>query len=474
MPSKEIRNWKGTIDMYYDSYRPEGQNPADETNRSEGPIPTNEFRVEDMGPDTHQEHAPKQEKKKRFWPKAVALCLVCAILGGAGGIAGSYYMFRSGTAWNSTTLYESDRVPTVVSVSHTNTGKQMTLEEIYASWVNSTVGISTEIVTTNWFGQSVNAAAGSGFVISSDGYIVTNYHVIEGASTIKVTFYDGTVYDATLIGGEESNDVAVLKIEAEGLTPVIIGDSDSLHVGQTVTAIGNPLGELTFSQTDGIISAKDRTVTLSGGEKINMLQTNCTINSGNSGGPLFNLYGEVIGITSAKYSNNGSSSEATIEGIGFAIPMNDVSQIIQDLIEHGYVTGKPNVGILLDDVDTAAQRYGIPAGAEVMAILEGSCAEQDGLQTGDIITAVNGTDVTNSAELQNEVKAYKAGDTVAFTVYRDGETVELQITLDESNQARDEEMDAMREEYNNQQQTQQPSSNSNSGSGFGYGWPFGW
>ena len=312
--------------MYYDS------------NYHEEPIPTNEYRVEDMGPAAPQGQPPKKEKKKHFWPKALALCLVCALLGGVGGVAGSaYYFGKNGGpgGGGSTTIYESDREPTAVTVSYTNTGKELSTEEIYASWVNSTVGISTEIVTTNYFGQQVSAAAGSGFVISSDGYIVTNYHVIEGASTIKVTFYDGTEYSATLIGGEQSNDVAVLKIDASGLTPVIIGDSDAMNVGQAVTAIGNPLGELTFSQTAGIISAKDRTVTLSGGTKINMLQTDCTINSGNSGGPLFNSYGEVIGITSAKYSNNGSYSEATIEGIGFAIPINDVIDIIQDLIEHG-------------------------------------------------------------------------------------------------------------------------------------------
>ena len=454
--------------MNYDFYE-SPQRPQEE------PIPATEFKVEDLGP------APEEpKKKKRTWPKVVALCLVCALLGTAGGAAVATALMgngQAGSSENTTTIYESDREPTVVGVTHTNTGKQLTLEEIYASWVNSTVGISTEIVTTNWFGQQVSgdAAAGSGFVISSDGYIVTNYHVIEGASTIKVTFYDGTEYEATLVGGEESNDVAVLKIDAQGLTPVIIGNSDDLHVGQTVTAIGNPLGELTFSQTHGIVSAKDRTVTLSGGIKINMIQTDCTINSGNSGGPLFNLYGEVIGITSAKYSNNGSYSEATIEGIGFAIPMNDVSGIIKDLIAHGYVTGKPNVGVLLDDIDANALRYGIPDGAEVMAILEGSCAQKAGLQVGDIITKVNDTEITSVTGLQDAVKAYHAGDKVTFTVYRDGESQDLLLTLDESNQARTEAMNTLSEEYNKAQQEQQQSQQGSSYyPGFGYGWPFGW
>ena len=447
-------------DFYESPYRPQ-----------EDPIPATEFKVEDLGP------APEEpKKKKRTWPKVVALCLVCALLGTAGGAAvATALVEKTGQAENTTTIYESDRVPTVVGVTHVNTGKQLTLEEIYASWVNSTVGISTEIVTTNWFGQQVKAAAGSGFVISADGYIVTNYHVIEGAHTIKVTFQDGTEYDAALVGGEESNDVAVLKIDAEGLTPVIIGNSDGLHVGQTVTAIGNPLGELTFSQTHGIISAKDRTVTLDGGIKINMIQTDCTINAGNSGGPLFNLYGEVIGITSAKYSNNGSYSEATIEGIGFAIPMNDVDDIIKDLVEHGYVTGKPHVGVLLDDIDANALRYGIPDGAEIMAILEDSCAQKAGLQVGDIVTKVNGTAITSVTALQDAVKAHRAGEKVTFTVYRDGEALDLLLTLDESDLERAEAMNTLADEYNKRQQEQQQSQQGNSYyPGYGFGWPFGW
>lgn len=473
--------------MYYEYNRPEEQNSSELTNDMQQPIPGDDVQPEEVDVSAPQEQPVKKGKKQRVWIRTVALCLVCAILGSAGGVVGSYALLQNMKEVeqgdvegeeNSTIIHESKREPTAVTVVQTNTGKEYSLEEIYAAWVNSSVGISTEIVTTNWFGQTVSAAAGSGFVISADGYIVTNYHVVEGANSIKVTFYDGTVYDAVLVGGESDNDVAVLKIEAEGLTPVIIGDSDTLHVGQTVTAIGNPLGELTFSQSYGIVSAKDRVVTFSDGSQINMLQTDCTINSGNSGGPLFNLYGEVIGITSAKYSNNGSSSEATIEGIGFAIPMNDVTEIIYDLIEYGYVTGKPNVGILLGDVDMAAQRYGIPAGSEVLAVLEGSCADKGGLQVGDIVTAVNDTAIRSTAGLQSAVGKHKAGDTVTFTVYRSGETVELRLTLDESNQERTEALNALNEEYSaSQQQNQAPGGygNGNSGNGgYGYGWPFGW
>ena len=463
--------------MYYDPYSnlpeeepAEGGTPAESRYISQQPmfVPYGAF------PQPPQPELPR--KKKRFWPKAVALCLVCAILGGAGGFAGGFLASRGGLVGNAATVYRSDREPTVVSITHTNTGKELTLEEIYASWVDSTVGIRTEIVTTNYFGQTVSAAAGSGFIISADGYIVTNYHVIDGASTIKVAFNDGTEYAAELVGGEEVNDVAVLKIEAEGLTPVIIGDSDALHVGQTVTAIGNPLGELTFSQTHGIVSALNRTITMSDGTRMNMIQTDCTINSGNSGGPLFNTYGEVIGITSAKYSNNGSSSEATIEGIGFAIPVNDVIDIITDIMEYGYVTGKPNLGILVADVDSAAQRYGIPAGAEVLAALEGSCADKSGLQAGDIITALNGETVNSYTTLQDALKKFRAGDEVTLSVFRAGATLDISMTLDETTQERSDALEALKQEYNSRQQTttQQPSGNTNPGYGYDFTWPFGW
>ncbi len=442
--------------------------------RSEGHIPADRYRVEDMGPEVRQ---PKQ-KKKRIWPKVLCLCLVCTFLGCAGGAAVGIYTLQWLERKNNTaTLYESDRAPTEVEVIQTTPGQELSLEEIYASWVNSTVGITTEIVTTNLFGQPVSAgaAAGSGFVISEDGYIVTNHHVIEGASSVKVTFYDAKQYDAVVVGSEKSNDIAVLKIEAENLTPVILGNSDNLHVGQTVTAIGNPLGELTFSQSAGIVSAKDRAITLSDGQTINMIQTDCTINSGNSGGPLFNTYGEVVGITSAKYSNNGSYAEATIEGIGFAIPMNDVAQLIQDIVTHGYVTGKPNVGVLLGEVDEGALRYGIPDGAVVEAVLEGACADRAGLREGDIITAVDDVVITGVSQLQSILQNHRAGDTVTFTVYRDGQILSLPITLDERNQARVDALEELKRQYSAQQQpVQPPSDDVIVFPDFGFGWPFGW
>jgi len=428
----------------------------------EEPIEDVTFRVSDPEP-------PK--KKKRGWAKFVALGLCCALVGGLVG-GGGALLATGALNGSSTTLYESQHTPVNVDTTSLTSDQMLTPAQIYAANVNSCVGITTELVTTNsWGFTSRGAAAGSGFVISSDGYIVTNYHVIKGATAIKVAFPDGASYDATLVGGEESNDVAVLKIEAAGLTPVKLGNSDNLVVGESVYTIGNPLGELTWSLTDGLVSALGRSVTTSEGQTMNMLQTNTAINSGNSGGPLFNAYGEVIGITSAKLSNNGSSSTAaSIEGLGFAIPLNDVRSMIEDIIAHGYVTGKPNVGVIMGDVDSAAQRYGVPAGADVLAILEGSCADAAGLQVGDIITAVGGTEIGDTAALKAALAAYKAGDEVEFTIYRDGETKTLSLTLDESNAQRQEELSALKEQV--EQERQQSQQNQQGNWPFGY-WPFG-
>lgn len=366
---------------------------------------------------------------KKHTGRLVALALVCALLGGVAGGAAVRYIPALASR---TTLYEGSHAPTVVSISNVTTEQPLTLPQIYASNLNSTVGITTELVTTNYWGQQVKgAAAGSGFVISQDGYILTNYHVIEGATAIQVAFADGRTYDATLVGGESPNDIAVLKIEAEDLTPVVLGDSDNLVVGEQVCAIGNPLGELTYTLTAGYVSARDRSITMSDGTVMNMLQTDTAINSGNSGGPLFNLYGQVIGITTAKYSGTSGSS-ATIEGIGFAIPINDVLGIVTDFMKYGYVTGRPYMGIL-NPSDTAdyAQRFGWPVGVYVNDVEEGSCAEAAGIRRGDIITKIDDTEITGVSQLTSVKNSYRAGDTVKVEVYRSGESITLTLTFDE-------------------------------------------
>ena len=425
--------------------------------------------IETTGRPVSEEPGPAEpRRKKKGAGKLVALCLVCAIVGGiagGGGVAAPTGPFCA----NRTTLLEGTRPATVVEVSNVTGKDPLTAPEIYAAYVGSTVGITTEIVTTNGWGQPVSqAAAGSGFVITDDGYILTNYHVIEDASSIKVSFIDGSSYDAELVGGESENDIAVLKIDAAGLTPVVIGDSDNVKVGEQVVAIGNPLGELTYSMTSGIISAKDRSITMENGEVMNMIQTDTAINSGNSGGPLFDMYGQVIGITSAKLSGSSSSS-ATIEGLGFAIPINDVKGMVEDIMENGYVTGKPYMGITVSTVpESISERYGMSQGALVESVDESSCAAKAGLEKGDIITAMDGKTVISSAELVEAKKAYKAGDTVTLTVERDGEMLELTLTFDEDTperRAAQEEAQAQLEEEQQSQQSEQGTE--------GYFWPFG-
>jgi len=441
---------KGARGMYYNDYN---RTPE------ERPIYTNDYRVEEVRP-------PK--KKKHTGVKIAAACLACTVLGGAivGGVGlATGYLFPE-----KTTIYESNRTPTVVNMAKVDGQTVLTMEQVYENNLASVVGVNGDVQTNYWNQVVTNAVAGSGFVITEDGYILTNYHVIDGVDDLKVTFADGKSYDAELVGGEEANDIAVLKINATGLTPVVVGNSDNMKVGQQVAAIGNPLGELTFTMTEGIVSALDRNIKMDNSNTINVLQTNAAINSGNSGGPLFNMYGECIGITNAKYSNNGSS-DASIEGIGFAIPINDVKDMVTSIIEKGYVSGKPNVGILMDDVSSdAVQRYGIPAGAYIPAVLEGSCADKAGIQEGDIITAVNGKETPDSSTLKNTVKDFKAGDTVTFSVYRNGKTQEISLTLDEYDQDREKEMADLQEEYKQQNQRAQQQQQNNP---YDYFWPFG-
>ena len=416
--------------------------------------------------------SPKAPKKNKGGKGAVALVLCCALVGGGCGVGGAFLGAKLAQGGKGETVY-SDGVSTVMKgvretsalkIQEIDSSKTLTAAEVYAANVNSTVGIVTSLVTTNFWGQqTTGAAAGSGFIFSDDGYILTNYHVVSGATSITVSTYDGTNYDAKVVGYDESNDVAVLKIEAEGLTPVVIGDSDKLNVGDEVVAIGNPLGELTFSETSGIISALDREVTISQGSTMDLIQTDCAINSGNSGGALFNMHGEVIGITNAKYSSSSSSSTASVDNIGFAIPMNHVYNIVKSIIENGYIE-KPYIGVSVLTVSSETQKYGLPSGAAVQTITKDSPAEAAGLQVNDIITKANDTDITSSNDLVKLVRAANPGDELTLTVYRQGETLTLTVTVGRQVQSANEES----------QTVQQQSSRSSQGSQ-GYGtFPFGW
>lgn len=375
-------------------------------------------------------------RKKKTGVRVAALCLCCAVIGGAMGVGGAYAgsrLFKDDTpTQHVSTVLEGQRESTVIDIAHVDTGKLMSAAEVYAANVNSTVGITTSITTNYWGYTTTSAASGSGFILTADGYILTNYHVVEDSSSVKVSMYDGSSYDAQIVGYDESNDIAVLKIDAQGLTPVVLGDSDDLNVGDTVVAIGNPLGELTFSLTQGAVSAKDREITLSSGVTMNLLQTDCAINSGNSGGALFNLYGEVIGITNAKYSSSGSG--ASVDNIGFAIPINHVRSIVESIIEKGYIA-KPYIGVQVSDVSEESQRYGLPAGAAVYSVSDDSPAQAAGLQANDIITSANGQEIGGKSELVSLVQSMEPGDELTLTVYRRGETLELTVTIGEKIQS---------------------------------------
>ena len=414
-------------------------------------------------PTAQMPQMPGQKKHKRSGAgKAIALVLVCALVSGCMGVGGAFLgsrLVRQGQpetvlSDGVSTVMKGVRETSVLQIQQIDSSKTLSAAEVYAANVNSTVGIVTSAVTTNFWGQrTTSAAAGSGFLFTDDGYILTNYHVVQGADSVTVSTYDGTKYDARIIGFDESNDVAVLKIDAEGLTPVVIGDSDNLNVGDSVVAIGNPLGELTFSLTSGTVSALDREVTMSSGISMELIQTDCAINSGNSGGALFNMHGEVVGITNAKYSGS-SGSGASIDNIAFAIPINDVYSIVTSIIEKGYIE-KPYIGVSVLDVSDETQKYGLPKGASVQTVTDDGPAKAAGLQVNDIITKVDDTEITGSSDLVKTIGQCKPGQEITLTVYRQGQTLELKVTVARKVQ------DSKPEQQTVQQQTQ--SSNGYSG-----------
>ena len=431
-------------------------------------------------------------KHKKGPARAVALVLCCALAGGSAGVGGAAlynHLVVSSKENSAATVIQEAQRPEVEMVVNTNKGKIMTAEQLYQANLPSCVGITVSTTTTNYFGQtSTSAASGSGFVLTKDGYIVTNYHVIEDAAkdpsvTIEVSFANDDKYTAKYVGGEEDNDVAVLKIDATNLTPVTLGNSDDLVVGEDVYAIGNPLGELTFSLSDGLVSALDRLITTSGQDAsgrvttttLNVFQTNCAINPGNSGGPLFDAYGNVIGITTAKYTQ--SQSGVSAEGLGFAVPINDVKDILQDLIEHGYVTGKPYMGVQVISVSSDAQRYGIPAGAAVESVADGSCAEKAGLQQGDIIIAIDDIAIDSPSALTAALSSnYKAGDTATLTVIRQQREQKLTIIFDEKNETTQTANQSQQNELQQEEQQvvpQYPQQDTDPYFNYFFQWPFG-
>lgn len=374
---------------------------------------------------------PEPPKKKRRAGKILALSLAGVLA--AGGIFGVGFAAKSVFDRQhapSTNIYYSTREPVTVEQVKVDGSRELSFTELYAANVNSCVSINVS-TTRNIFGQTTRtASAGSGFIITEDGYIVTNCHVVSGGGTVQVTLYDGTTYNGTVVGSDEEYDIAVVKIDATGLQPVVIGDSSALQVGNDVAAIGNPLGELTFSMTGGMVSSVNRAIDVEG-VPFNMIQTDASINPGNSGGPMFNQYGQVVGIVSAKYTNTASGTSA--EGLGFAIPINDVAAMIQDIMTNGYVTNKPYLGVTAMSMsqDLASQfRYDITEGVFISAVDKDGAADRAGLQMGDVITRVDGHEIKNMADLTIVKKQYSAGDTVTLTVYRQGETITAELTWD--------------------------------------------
>ncbi len=409
--------------------------------------------------------APAAAKKPSFWQKAgvkvTALLLACAVVGGAAGYGGAA-LSSSGK----TTIRQSNRTASEITVKQVSGQTLMSPAEVYASTVNSVVSINCSSVSTNIFGQSVqSASSGSGFIITQDGYIVTNHHVVSGASSVTVTLHDGREYPATVVGSDSDYDVAVLKINATDLQPVTLGNSSSVNVGDSVLAIGNPLGELTFSMSQGIVSCCDRAINVDG-TPFNMIQVDASINPGNSGGPLMNLYGEVVGIVSAKYS---SYSDTTVEGLGFAIPIGDVQAIITDIMENGQVTDKPSFGITAGTMtEQMAAQYQIEqkSGAFVYSVNKGGAGEKAGLRMGDVITKVDSTDIASMEDLTAAKKGHKAGDTVTVTYFRDGSSHTTSLTFDVK--ADDTEQDSQQGQQGQQNQQDQQNGGNSFGSLYDY------
>lgn len=311
-------------------------------------------------------------------------------------------------------------------------GRLLSPSDIYDRAKDEVVGIRTEFTVTNFFGMTSSGAVnGTGFIVSPDGYILTNYHVVEDAwerrLNVDVFAFDGTKYSASIVGTEPANDIAVLKIDADGLPAAELGDSDLLRVGDPVYAVGNPLGELEFSMSTGYVSALDREISTQEHEAINMFQLDAAVNEGNSGGPVYDAEGKVVGIVTAKYSSSG------VEGLGFAIPVNDARGIAQDLITKGYVTGKASLGVSIASGYNAmyAQYYGTPLGAYLAEIIPGSAAEKAGLQQGDIVLAIGEYAVSDYSDLKNALRHFSAGDESSVKIYRAGEELQIPIVFDE-------------------------------------------
>ena len=388
-----------------------------------------------------QTGAKPPRKKKKGTGRRIARSAVALVLAAAMGFAGGFVGAKFGGSGKvviqqvapSSTASSSDSADSGITAA-SSTGTGLTTEQVADMVSPSVVVITTEQVVYSqwsWYGQNqVESGAGSGVIISSDGYILTCAHVVSGASNITVSIGDKD-YPATLVGEDTTSDIAVVKVDATGLTPATVGNSDNLKVGESVMAVGNPLGELGGTVTSGIVSALNRSVSIQGSSSVNtmsLIQMDASVSPGNSGGGLFNMNGELVGIVNAK------SSDSDAEGLGFAIPVNDAVKVAQELLENGYVTGRPYLGIsyyAVTDAQTAAQ-LGVNAyGVYIVEVVKGGPADKAGLQAGDRIVSVDGSEVATQSDLGTLMQNHKAGDTIEITVARGGQMQTVTVTLGE-------------------------------------------
>ena len=388
------------------------------------------------GPEPQAAASKPPKKRRKHSGGRIARSAVALVLAAAMGFAGGFVGARVGNAGNKVVIQQVERTDSSAASGTAVSSSGMTTSQVSEMVSPSVVVITTEQVVYSqwsWYGQNqVESGAGSGVIISSDGYILTCAHVVSGASQITVTIGD-TDYTATVVGEDDTSDVAVLKIDATGLTPATVGDSDSLSVGDSVLAVGNPLGELGGTVTSGIVSALNRSVTIQGTSSTNtmsLIQMDASVSPGNSGGGLFNMNGELIGLVNAK----SSSSDA--EGLGFAIPINDAIQVAQDLLENGYVSGRPYMGITyiaVTDAQTAAQLNVNAYGVYVVDVVQGGPADKAGLKAGNRIVSIDGTEIAQKDDLGTLMQQHTAGDTLSITVARDGQMQTVSLTLGEKN-----------------------------------------
>jgi len=371
-----------------------------------------------------QSKKPRKIKSKKT--KNILIVFLCVLLSGLAGFGGGY--LEDELSDNGTVMYQSvDRLSTTVDGQTTD--KVMTTEEIAEAASDSVVEITTEGTVEGAFMQeAVQEGAGSGVILSQDGYIITNNHVIDGMDKVTVTTSDEKSYEATVVGADSQTDIALLKIDATDLQPAVLGDSSTIEVGEDVVAIGNPLGTLGGTVTEGIISALNRSITIDN-ETMNLLQTSAAINPGNSGGGLFNEYGELIGIVNAKTSGD------EIEGLGFAIPINDVKDVIDSLKTNGYVTGRAYLGVSLVDVDSAevAMQYNVSETGVYIADVEADgAADKAGLKAGDRLVSIDGTEADTISNVKSVIEDHEVGDTINLEIVRNDKTQTFSVMLGEA------------------------------------------